>query len=491
MELNLKSATKEILKPLCYIYRESMRTGEVPRDWRHARVTPIYKKGTKGEAGNYRPVSITSIPCRMLESIIKDAVMEHLLENKLIKDSQHGFLKGRSCTTNLTAFMDRLTNIIDKGSPADVFYLDFAKAFDKVPHQRLLMKMESKGIGGEVLNWVRSWLADRTQTVRVGASESTASQVKSGVPQGSVLGPPLFDVFIDDLDYCAILIDMLIKFADDTKGLQEIASEADRDKLQHTLDRLVEWAKAWGMEFNVQKCKIMHVGNNNPGYEYKMAGTTLSVVEEEKDIGITVCRNLKPSKHCKKAAGTAGAVLRQLARNFHYRDKNIFKKLYVQYVRPHLEFASPAWSPWLETDKNVIENIQKKAIGMISGLNNGSYKEKCTVLGLETLEARRIKQDLLEMYKIMHGQGQQEQGKMFTLAKCRDGAVTRNTADPLTIKVPRSRLDIRKNSFSVRGAELWNKLPFEIRSIETLPRFKNAIKTLTQDRTVADRMLTD
>jgi len=128
---------------------------------------------------------------------------------------------------------------------------------------------------------------------------------------------------------------------------------------------------------------------------------------------------------------------------------------------------------------------------MISGLNNGSYKEKCTVLGLETLEARRIKQDLLEMYKIMHGQGQQEQGKMFTLAQCRDGVVTRHTADPLTIKVPRSRLDLRKNSFSVRGAELWNKLPFEIRSIETLPRFKNAIKTLTQDRTVADRMLTD
>jgi hypothetical protein len=308
----LKAATKELVKPLCHIYRESMRTGVVPKDWKHARVTPIYKKGAKGEAGNYRPVSITSIPCRMLESVIKDAVMTHLMENKLIKDSQHGFLKGRSCTTNLTIFMDKLTQIVDKGTPADIFYLDFAKAFDKVPHQRLLLKVKNKGIGGEVLNWIKSWLADRTQTVRVGASESTEGQVKSGVPQGSVLGPPLFDVFIDDLDYCAMLIELLIKFADDTKGLQEITGEADRVKLQSTLDRLVEWARVWGMQFNVQKCKIMHVGNNNPRYEYQMAGTTLSVTEEEKDIGVTMSRNLKPSKHCRKAAGTAGAVLRQL-----------------------------------------------------------------------------------------------------------------------------------------------------------------------------------
>ena len=118
---------------------------------------------------------------------------------------------------------------------------------------------------------------------------------------------------------------------------------------------------------------------------------------------------------------------------------------------------------------------------MIYGLENGSYEEKCTVLGLETLEARRKKQDLLEMYKIKHGHGQQDPGKLFTLAQGRDGAVTRYTADPLTIKVPRARLDIRKNSFTVRGAEMWNKLPFEVRSLESLLRFKNAIRNLTQD----------
>jgi len=277
-----------------------------------------------------------------------------------------------------------------------------------------------------------------------------------------------------------ILIDMIIKFADDTKGLQEITCEADRDKLQSTLDRLVEWAKQWGMQFNVEKCKIMHIGNN-PKYDYSMAGNRLAKVEEEKDVGITVSKNLKPTKHCKKAAGTAGAVLRQLARNFHYRDRNIFKKLYVQYVRPHLEFASPAWSPWHEADKSEIEKIQKKAVNMISGLENGSYEEKCTVLGLETLEARRKKQDLLEMYKVMKGHGQQDPGKRFALAQSREGPVTRQASDPLTIKVPRARLDIRKYSFNVRGAEMWNKLPYEVRALDSLPKFKNAIKKLPQD----------
>ena len=213
---------REIAKPLCIVFKLSLSTGEVPRDWKHARVTPIFKKGPKGDPGNYRPVSLTSIPCRILEAIIKDDMMEHLKNNQLLKDSQHGFLKGKSCTTNLTVFMDKITKVLDEGKCADIFYLDFAKAFDKVPHQRLLEKMKSKGIKGNVYNWISEWLTGRTQAVRVNEAESDPSDVKSRVPQGSVLGPPLFDIFIDDLDACAEEISLLLKFADDTKGFQEI-----------------------------------------------------------------------------------------------------------------------------------------------------------------------------------------------------------------------------------------------------------------------------
>ena len=472
----LKAAMNELVKPLCYIYRKSLNMGQVPADWRHARVTPIYKKGPKGEPGNYRPVSLTSTICRMLESIIKDGMMAHLRENNLIRDSQHGFLKGKSCTTNLITFMDKLTNAVDNNKSADVFYLDFAKAFDKVPHQKLLLKMRSKGINGEVYAWISAWLSNRTQTVRVGESESTASAVKSGVPQGSVLGPPLFDVFIDDLDDCAELLDILLKFADDTKGMKEITGIEDNEKLQQSLDKLVSWAEKWGMQYNIPKCKIMHVGKNNPRHEYFMAGNKLTVVDEEKDVGVTVHKSLKPARQCKKAAGIAGAVLRQLTRNFHYRDKNIFKTLYVQYVRPHVEFAAPAWSPWLREDIETIEKVQRKAVGMISGMKGRSYEEKCRELGIETLEERRKKQDLFEAFKIMKGPEPNNAKRILQRQETRNVAVTRNSTEPWNILVQRSRLDIRKYGFTGRTTDAWNKLPSELKAIETLPKFKNAIK---------------
>ena len=401
--------------------------------------------------------------------------MSYMLENKLIKDSQHGFMPGRSCTTNLITFLDKLTEIVDMGKSADVFYLDFAKAFDKVPKNRLLQKMATKGIGGQILKWVEDWLTERTQVVRVGDKTSTECHVKSGVPQGSVLGPPLFTIFIDDVDDYAPLIDMLLKFADDTKGLQEISSLEDKQKLQNTLDSLGKWAEEWGMQFNVAKCKIMHVGRNNPGYEYHMAGTKLSTVEEEKDIGVTVQASLKPSKHCKKVAATANAVLRQLAKNFHYRDRHVFKKLYVQYVRPHVEFASPAWSPWTAADKEVIENVQKKAVGMISGLSGRTYEEKCKEIGLDTLEIRRNRQDLLQAYKIFSGKDRIKQDSLFTTIGENPARQTRFTVDPLNIVEKRSRLDIRKNSYAVRIAEDWNKLSHEVKTSRTVSIFKNAI----------------
>ena len=217
--------------PLTMIYNRSMTSGDVPEDWRVANVVPIFKKGAKNLPENYRSVSLTSIPCKIMESIIKDKVMDHLICNQLIKYTQHGFMPNRSCATNLLEFLEIVTKEFDEGHPLDIIYLDFSKAFDKVPHLRLIEKLKAHSIHGKTLKWILNWLSDRKQQTSVNGIYSEWNNVESGVPQGSVLGPLAFIVFIDDLDAVALFIDIIRKFADDTKLAKSILSDHDRQLL--------------------------------------------------------------------------------------------------------------------------------------------------------------------------------------------------------------------------------------------------------------------
>ena len=325
------------------------------------------------------------------------------------------------------------------------------------------------------MRWIKNWIAGRTQAVRVGDSISSNRDVTSSVPQGSVLGPTLFYIFIDDIDDCAREIELILKFADDTKGLHEVAEAKDRDKLQATLDNMIRWADKWSMSFNIEKCKIMHVGAHNPCFNYTMRGVPLQVVDEEKDIGVLVHKSLKPAKHCDKISKIAGAVLGQLSRNFHYRDRHIFKNLYIQYVRPHLEFASPAWAPWTERDREVIERVQKRAVAMISGMPSGmTYEQKCAEIGLETLDERRRTHDTLQTYKILNGIDRVD-AAVFT-TQINRARITRASANPKNLIVPYARLEVRKNSYFVRAPELWNRLNSNIKDAPSIKCFKHALK---------------
>ena len=179
-------------EPLSVLYNKSLEMGRIPADWKTAHVTAIFKKGTKSTAGNYRPVSLTCVLCKVLESIIRDAMVNHMNDHKLYSSCQHGFRKGRSCTTQLLEVMENLSRSIDDGQNIDILYLDFRKAFDQVPHHRLLLKLRSYGFVGNISKWIEDFLSDRTQKVRVGDSYSANAKVLSGIPQGSILGPILF-----------------------------------------------------------------------------------------------------------------------------------------------------------------------------------------------------------------------------------------------------------------------------------------------------------
>jgi hypothetical protein len=445
-------------------------------EWKSANVTPIFKKGTRSEPGNYRPVSLTSVCCKLLESILRDELMKHLTANCLLNPSQHGFMPGKSCTTNLLEFMEKMTSVIDAGQPFDVVFLDFAKAFDKVPRERLLEKLRAHGVRGRALNWIRNWLTGRKQRVVLNGKYSSWADVLSGVPQGSVLGPILFLIFINDLDFAALLIDILRKFADDTKLGQTVTTLEERELLQQALDSLCRWAEEWGMEFNIKKCKVMHVGFNNPGHTYTMNNQQLEVTEEERDIGVCVTKSLKPSQQCAQAARSAQTVLSQISRAFHYRDRHIFKSLYVQYVRPHLEYAAVSWSPWLETDKAVIEKIQKRAVSMVSGLKGKTYEEKLLELGLTTMEERRHQADMVQTFKIIHGIDNVSPDTWFRRV---DSTVrtTRSCADPLNLRLQTARLETRRNFFSSRVVEAWNAIPSDIKNSKNVHMFKKAYRT--------------
>ena len=475
----LQELVDVVASPLATIMRKTLEDGSMPADWRMANVCPIFKKGAKNSPGNYRPVSLTSVCCKMLESIIKDDMVRHLEKHKLIRPTQHGFMKGRSCTSNLLTFLEKITAAVDDGDAVDIIFLDFAKAFDKVPTERLLKKVWAHGIRGQLFTWISAWLRGRQQRVVLNGEMSLWTAVLSGVPQGSVLGPLLFLIFINDLDMSGPSAEIILKFADDTKIAQPIRNDEDRRRLQAALEGLTNWADLWGMSFNVQKCKVMHVGHTNPGHDYHMSDVNLATTKEERDLGVIMSRNLKPGPQCAKAARTAQMVLGQLARAFHFRDKYVFVRLYKTYVRPHLEFAGQAWAPWSEADKEILENVQRRAIRMVSGLKSADYKERLKELDMTTLEERRHQADMLYVYKILTGQEDVDRADWFAMAS-ENVRTTRVAAHRLNLRVAHGRLEVRRNFFSVRVAGLWNDIPGHIKDQKTVTGFKNAYAKFRQ-----------
>ena len=264
------------------MFNKILTTGDIPDLWKQANVTPIFKKGNKSQPGNYRPISLISVLCKLFESILRDSIMDFLSTKNILIDTQHGFTSRRSCLTNLIDFFDYITKTVDSGDPVDLIYLDFRKAFDKVPHERLLSKLNTNGIDGYLYKCIRNWLIGRKQRVLINGMKSKWQNVTSGVPQGSVLGPLLFLVYINDIDIG--ITSRIAKFADDTKIGRNVKDLEGIKQLQKDLDRISAWGKTWMMDFNLDKCKKMHTGNRNIEFGYEMDGKWLASSSNEKDL---------------------------------------------------------------------------------------------------------------------------------------------------------------------------------------------------------------
>lgn len=479
----LAMAANELATPFTILFRKSLDNGEVPADWKTAFVTPIFKKGNKATPSNYRPVSLTCIACKVMEKLVRERVLKHLQNNNLISGEQHGFVPGRSTITQLLDVMDDWTKIIDDGGSVDIIYMDYQKAFDSVPHRRLLEKVKAHGIGGNVKNWIEDFLKDRRQQVVTNGTHSLVAEVTSGIPQGSVLGPLLFVIYINDLPQ--VVKSAVKMFADDTKLYGKSNTSQGIEELQEDLDQLQQWSERWLLRFHPQKCAVMKLGNKKSEASYSMpvkeadgstVRLTLTETVAEKDLGVWIDNNLKFGPHIAHATTKANRVVGLIRRTFDYLNEEMFVQLYKSLVRPLLEYGHCVWQPYHKTLCSDIEDVQRRATRLLGNLKEKSYPERLRTLRLPTLEHRRLRGDMIEVFKYLYGYYDVKQPQLH-LATGRE-----LRGHSLKLRKDRHNLSVRANFFSHRVIDEWNNLTEEVVTAPTVNAFKSRLDSLWKNR---------
>lgn len=426
----LKFLACYIYQSLTMIYQLSIDTGSTPVDWRRANVIPIHKKGSRSEPLNYRPISMTCIASKILEHIISSDINAFLDEHKLLADCQHGFRKRHGCDTQLLETTSDLIDSYDLNIPVDVAVLDFSKAFDVVSHQKLLTKLKAMGIHLSTCEWIHGWLSNRSLSVIVNGATSSGHKVTSGVPQGSVLGPLLFLIFINDMQNSVGNCNLKL-FADDSLVYQQINSQTDAINFQSDLNNLSIWADTWQMRFNILKCEHMRIQRPNCHSiptNYTINNTNLSEVATIKYLGVYIDKRLSFDKHIHETCKRGTRILHMLMRSLKKARTKTKTIAYNTICRPILEYASQTWSPHLVKHINLLEAINRKAFRWAH--HKGRYDHISQLMlqnDWQELTKRRDNADLKLYFKIISGYAAVDQQKVSltqsNICQTRTGAI--------------------------------------------------------------------
>ena len=391
--------------------------------------------------------------------------MSHFDRANILSDSQHGFRKYRSCETQLIQTIHDIAKSVNDKEQIDSILLDFSKAFDKVGHRKLILKLKHYGINGDILNWISDFLHDRTQRVVVRGTSSKHSAVISGVPQGTVLGPLLFLAYINDMPLEAD--SKLALFADDSYLYRKIMSPKDAEQLQKDLNKLVVWEQKWSMEFHPEKCKLLRITNKRKIIDtcYQIHGQEIEKVDKAKYLGLTLQKDLLWNTHISNICAKANNTRFFLQRNLVKSNPEMRLKCFKIFIRPTLEHASTVWDPaGNETLKAKIEMVQRKSLRWI--YSSWQQTVSPTMLrrkaDLETLNERRCKARVKMLHEIYYSTKQVNKAMIPTKQRC-----VNVKFNPI-----QGRIKIYANSFVPSTVELWNKLPTNLANTKDLNEFK-------------------
>ena len=471
----LKTLSSELAPIFTVFFQASINQGVIPKDWKRADVVPIFKKGAKNRPENYLPVSLTAITCKMLEHVITSNIRRHLDQHEVLTDAQHGFRKHRSCETQLIITLQDLAKSVDDKGQADVILLGFSKAFDKVPHKRLMHKLHHYGIRGNLHSWISDFLHERTQQVVLENGKSNIAPVQSGVPQGSVLGPTLFLLYINDLPNYLVNNSSARLFADDCVLYRRINNNRDAELLQEDLEALQTWERDWLMEFHPQKCQVLHITNKRQPVKqsYTIHGHVLEEVESAKYLGVNIHHKLSWNTHISQVVKKSNNSRAFLQRNIYQCPRKTKELCYKALVRPQMEYASMIWDPHTANNIHSLEMVQRRAARFVTG----NYRRTCSLnsmlqqLQWPTLQERRAASKMVMMYRIVN-----KFVAVPTTFLIPTAAIVRGHNQRFLI--PFARTQAYQHSFFPDTIRLWNSLPSSIAACSSVNTFKTELQNI-------------